>query len=110
MEVVVSQKRNLRITTALSVTALALALAPGAQAATPDVCNQAQSGHAGAYVATDGDPGTPARNQTNLAVLGSGKGLTRAAERSPALSVCVLPGDNGGVTTTVEPLPDTNVN
>ena len=91
-----SQKRNLRITTALSIAALSVALAPGAQAATPDVCNQARSGHTGAYVATDGDPATPARHQSNLAVLGSNKGLTRAAERSPALSQCVLPSGGGG--------------
>ncbi len=95
-----SQKRTLRITTALSATALAMALAPGAQAATPNVCNQARAGHTGVYVATDGDPAIPARHQSNLAVLGSSKGLTRAAERSPALSVCVVPrppaGGGGG--------------
>ncbi len=101
MEVVVSHKRNLRITIALSATALASALAPGAQAAAPNVCNQARNGHTGAYVATDGDPATPARHQQNLAVLGSGKGLTRAAQRSPALSVCVLPAAGGQTTTTV---------
>ena len=93
-----SHRRNLRITTALSATALALALAPGAQAATPNVCNEARTGHTGVYVATDGDPGTPARHQSHLAVLGSNKGLTRAAERSPALSVCVVPQPpTGGV-------------
>ncbi len=97
-----SHRRNLRITTALSATALVLALAPGAQAATTNVCNEARSGHTGVYVATDGDPGTPARHQSNLAVLGSNKGLTRAAERSPALSVCVVPQPpiGGGVAIT----------
>ena len=98
-----SHRRNLRITTALSATALALALAPGAQAATPNVCNEARAGHTGVYVATDGDPGTPARHQFNLAVLGSNKGLTQAAQHSPALSVCVVPrpSDDGGVSYTV---------
>ncbi len=107
-----SHKRNLRITTALSATALVMALAPGAQAATPTVCNEARSGHSGVYVATDGDPATPARYQTNLAALGSNKGLTRAAQRSPALSVCVVPRpptDDGGNTTTVAP-PDVIAN
>ncbi len=91
-----SHKRNLRITIALSATALVMALAPGAQAATPNVCNQARTGHTGVHVATDGDPATPARHQSDLAVLGSNKGLTQAAERSPALSVCVVPQPSGG--------------
>jgi len=93
----VRHERNLRITVALSASALAVALAPGAQAATPEVCNQARVGHTGDYVATDGDPVPPARFQTNLAVLGSNQGLTRAAHRSPALSVCVAaePVDEG---------------
>jgi len=38
-------------------------------------------------------------------VLGSNKGLTRGAERSPSLSVCVVPppGDGGGNETNVFP-------
>ena len=99
-----SHRRNLRITTALSATALALALAPGAQAATPTVCNEARTGHTGVYVATDGDPAIPARHQSNLAVLGSNKGLTQAAQHSPALSVCVVPEPSlggGGADTTI---------
>ena len=98
-----SHRRNLRITTALSATALALALAPGAQAATPNVCNEARTGHTGVYVATDGDPAIPARHQSNLAVLGSNKGLTQAAQHSPALSVCVVAqtSDDGGVSYTL---------
>ena len=90
MEIVVSTRRNLRIITiALSVVAMLAVSASSAQAA--DVCNQARNGHTGTYNATDGDPSTPARHQAGLGVLGSGKGLTRAAERSPALSVCVPP-------------------
>ena len=81
---------------ALSASAVVLALAPGAQAATANVCNQARTGHTGAYVATDGDPATPARHQSNLAVLGSNRGLVRAADRSPALSVCVIPTPTPG--------------
>jgi hypothetical protein len=88
-------RRNLRITIALSVVALAAMLAPTTQAAS--VCNEARAGHAGAYVATGSDPSTPARYQTGLAVLGSGEGLNRAAAHSPALSVCLLPDDGGGI-------------
>jgi hypothetical protein len=90
----VSHKRNLRITLALGITAVAMIPVPGARAA--NVCNEARSGHTGSYVATDGDPGIPARNQSNLAVLGSGKGLNNAAANSPALSACVVPSQDGG--------------
>ena len=88
-----SHMRYLRITLAIGL--VAVAAIPGtAQAA--NVCNEARTGHTGSYVATDGDPSTPARHQSNLAVLGSGKGLTNAAAHSPALSVCVLPTPTGG--------------
>jgi hypothetical protein len=91
----VSHKRNLRIITlALAIAALFAIPGPAAQAA--DVCNEARNGHTGSYVATDGDPSTPARHQTNLAVLGSGKGLVNAAAHSPALSQCVIPTPSGG--------------
>jgi hypothetical protein len=95
----VSHKRNLRITLALGV--VALAMIPGSSAQAANVCNEARSGHTGSYVATDGDPSIPARNQSGLAVLGDGKGLTNAASHSPALSGCVVPsttdgGDGGG--------------
>lgn len=95
-----SHKRNLRITLALGVAALAAIPAQTAQAA--NVCNEARNGHTGSYVAIDGDPSIPARHQSDLAVLGSGKGLNNAAAHSPALSVCVVPtppnigGDGGG--------------
>ncbi len=97
-----SHKRNLRITLALGVAAIAAIPASPANAA--NVCNQARNGHTGAYVATDGDPSIPARYQSNLAVLGTNKGLNNAAAHSPALSVCVRPappadsssGGNGG--------------
>jgi hypothetical protein len=93
----VSHKRNLRITLAMVV--VAVAAIPGSTAQAANVCNEARNGHTGSYVATDGDPSTPARHQSNLAVLGSGKGLTNAAAHSPALSVCVVPtppSDGGG--------------
>jgi hypothetical protein len=100
-ELVVSHKRNLRITLALAVAAVAAV--PGSTAQAADVCNQARNGHTGSYVATDGDPSIPARHQSKLAVLGNGKGLTNAATHSPALSACVVPtppstdgGDGGG--------------
>ena len=84
-----SHLRHLRITAALTATALIMAVAPSAHAAT-NTCNQARNGHTGVYVAVDGDPAIPARHQSNLAVLGSNKGLTNAAAKSPALSECVI--------------------
>ncbi len=89
-----SHKRNLRITLALGIAAVAVVPGPTAQAA--NVCNEARNGHTGSYVATDGDPSIPARNQSNLAVLGSGKGLNIAAANSPALSACEAPTQSGG--------------
>lgn len=96
-----SHMRYLRITLAIGL--VAVAAIPGSTAQAANVCNEARSGHTGSYVATDGDPGTPARHQSNLAVLGTGKGLVNAAAHSPALSVCVVPtppsdggGDDGG--------------
>jgi hypothetical protein len=97
----VSHTRNLRITIALSVAALAAALAPSAQAA--NVCNQAGNGHVGGIYVSQGTPdlGPAARHKSELKALGNGKGngLAQAAERSPALSECGLPSsdDNGGV-------------
>jgi hypothetical protein len=96
----VSHGRNLRIILALSVTTLVVSLAPSAQAATT-VCNEAGNGHRGDLVASgtpDPQP-VPARHTTDLGQLGSGngKGLVRAAERSPALTACVLPGDDGDI-------------
>jgi hypothetical protein len=92
--------RNLRIIVSLCAIATVVAVVPSAQAApggnttTTSVCNEARKGHEGQLTATDQDPSTPARNQTNLSVLGTGKGLVNAASHSPALSVCVLPGSS----------------
>ena len=98
-----SQLRNLRIVLALTAVAVAAIGSPSAaQAGT--VCNQAGNGHhSGPYVATDGDPAKPARYQDGISRLGNGKGLNRAAERSPALSQCELPStDDGGGGTFLE--------
>lgn len=97
------KRNNLRINAALLAMALVMAVAPSAQAATPNVCNQARNGHTGVMVATDGDPAIPARHQSDLAVLGSNKGLANAAAKSPALSECVIPEPQGPpVTITAE--------
>jgi hypothetical protein len=94
MEVVVSHTRNLRITVALSLVALATVLTPSAPAA---VCNEAGNGHlGGSYVVTGTpDPNPPARHTSGLKALGKGKGkgLANAAERSPALSQCGVGDD-----------------
>ena len=93
-----SQLRNLRISLALTVAAMAAFGAPSAQAST--VCNQAGNGHHdGVYVSVGTpDPSPPARYKSGLSRLGNGKGvgLDRAAERSPALSQCGLPSTGGG--------------
>lgn len=91
--------RNLRIIVSLCAVASVFAVVSSAQAAggnttTTTVCNEARNGHDGQLTATDQDPSTPARNQTNLSALGTGKGLVNAASHSPALSVCVLPGSS----------------
>ena len=92
-----SHTRNLRIVLALTVAAVAAIGSPTAQAGT--VCNQAGNGHHDGTFVSKGtpDPSPPARNKSGLSVLGNGKGkgLDRAAERSPALSQCGPP-DSGG--------------
>lgn len=85
---------------------VALAIVPAAQAApatqTPAgwvVCNEATAAFLGdGLVATDGDPATPARYQTNQSAMpGKGVGLANAAAHSPALSICAdLTGSTGG--------------
>jgi hypothetical protein len=73
-----------------SLSAMALAIAPAAQAA-PTVCNQA-SPHfqGGGLVALDPPVDSPAaRYTTDLTPLpGKGGGLVRAAANSPALTLC----------------------
>jgi len=81
-----NHKRSIKISIAITATAVAAAFAPAAQAA--DVCNQARKGHEGSFNATDSDPNPPARNKNGLEPIGSGEGLARAAGRSPALSEC----------------------
>jgi hypothetical protein len=80
------------------VSTLGLALAPASQAAAPAVCNQA-SPHfqGGGLVALDPPVDSPAARYTDdLSPLpGQGKGLVRAASKSPALTLCGE-GDNGG--------------
>jgi hypothetical protein len=75
-----------------------MAFSPTAHAAS--VCNQAGNGHLGGSYVSIGtpDPDPPARHKSGLKTLGNGKGvgLTRAAERSPALSQCGLPVVGGG--------------
>jgi hypothetical protein len=60
------------------------------------VCNEAQSSWKGIYDATaSDDPLPPARNKDAAMRIGSGKGLLRAAENSPALAVCLAPEGEG---------------
>jgi hypothetical protein len=96
MEVVVSHIRNLRIAVAVSAVALAVTFAPASTHAA--VCNEAGNAHLGGSYVVMGtpDPSIPARNTSGLKELGNGKanGLANAAERSPALSECGLPGED----------------
>jgi hypothetical protein len=100
-----SYGRNLRVTLALCVAALVAAAAPNAQAS---VCNEASNGQRGNLVVIGPiqDPSIPARHKTELKPLGNGqgKGLDRAAERSPALTQCGLPEDGGGSTAVSVPV------
>jgi hypothetical protein len=94
---------HLRLTIATG--ALAAVLAIGAPIATAqptpndDVCNQATpTSQGGDLNATDEPTGSPSeRYREDLhAKPGNGKGLDRAADRSPALSHCSGGGGDGG--------------
>ena len=94
-----SHTRTLRLTLALGAAALTAALIPSAQASS--VCNEVGKGHLGGSYEVTGAPdrNPPARYTSGLELLanGTGEGLTRAAERSPALSQCeVHEEDNDG--------------
>ena len=91
--------KTLRITLTGVIMAFA-AMAPVAQANQQEltdvhVCNQATSNSTGGpYVADGSDTGKAAKHQSGLrAMPGKGAGLTTAAARSSALSLCGLPGD-----------------
>ena len=89
--------------TAAAVSAASLAaLAPASQATT--VCNQAENSHRGDLVAIGGtvDPNPPARHSEGLMRVGNDKarGLVKAAEKSPALTQCGIPGGETGPTGT----------
>ena len=94
--------RNLRITLALIATAVAVSIVPAGAQAT--VCNQASEAQRGDLVPTESSTSSAVHHTTDLAgVPGKGKGLDRAAERSPALNGCGTPppppnngGDGGG--------------
>jgi hypothetical protein len=86
-------------TAAVSVASLA-ALAPAGQAAT--VCNEAENSHQGGYVVSGGtvDPNPPARLRGSQMKVGNeaARGLSIAADKSPALRQCGLPDDGTGPT------------
>jgi hypothetical protein len=87
-------------TAAVSVASLA-ALAPAGQAAT--VCNEAENSHRGGYVVSGGtvDPNPPARLRGSQMKVGNeaARGLSIAADKSPALRQCGLPDDTGPTVT-----------
>jgi hypothetical protein len=90
-------KTKLWVTTAMACAAHLAVLAPAGQAAT--ICNEAENSHRGGYVVSGGivDPNPPARLRGSQMRVGNDKsrGLSHAADRSPALRQCGLPGDEG---------------
>jgi hypothetical protein len=77
---------------------LTLAVLPESASAA-DVCNEAENSHRGGYVITETpDPRPPAflRGEQMRVGNGHGKGLERAADRSPALHTCAGDGGEGG--------------
>ena len=102
--------KNLRLTLVGTTAALAVALAPAAQAspsaAAGDVyvCNQASPSSLGGNLdAIDPATSSPAaRYTTDLqAKPGNGKGLVNAAAHSPALTLCAAPAETINVVPTV---------
>jgi hypothetical protein len=86
-----------KLALAAATAALTLAALPSAANAT-DVCNEAENSWQGDYEMTEtSDPRPPAflRGKQMVVGNGNGKGLVRAAERSPALEVCSGGDDNG---------------
>jgi len=77
-----------------------LALPGVASADTVNVCNEAENSHRGGYTVDGGivDPNPPAflRGSQMRVGNGNGAGLLNAAQRSPALRECGVPGDDGG--------------
>ena len=85
-----SNARNLRITLALIGTAAAVSFMPAGAQAT--VCNQASEAQRGDLVPTETSTSRAVHHTSDLAAVpGKGKGLERAAERSPALNGCGTP-------------------
>jgi len=91
-----------RLTLAAAATALALT-APAANASTM-VCNEAENSHRGGYVVSGGivDPNPPARLRGSQMRVGNDRaaGLSLAADRSPALRQCGVPGFDPGTDVT----------
>jgi len=79
---------------------LALALPASATADTVNVCNEAENSHRGGYTVSGGivDPNPPAflRGSQMRVGNGHGKGLHNAAQHSPALRECGVPGEDDG--------------
>ena len=79
---------------------LALVALPGAASADIDICNEAENSHRGGYTVSGGivDPNPPAFLRGSQMRLGNGHGagLLNAAQHSPALRECGVPGEDDG--------------
>ena len=85
---------------AAAAATIALTLPATASADTVNICNEAENSHRGGYVVEGGivDPNPPAflRGSQMRVGNGHGAGLLNAAQRSPALRECGVPGEEGG--------------
>ena len=92
------KKNNAKLCATLAIVGAAYlsALAPVSQAST--VCNEAENSHQGGYVVSGGtvDPSPPAFLRGSQMRVGNdnAQGLDNAADHSPALRQCVVPGSD----------------
>ena len=92
------KKRTKAVATVGTALAGLAALAPASPAAT--VCNEAENSHRGGYEVSGGtvDPVPPAFLRGSQMRVGNdrSRGLSNAADRSPALRQCAPEGGGGG--------------
>jgi hypothetical protein len=88
--------RKLAALAAATVALLAAAPAHAKDNSSVAVCNEAENSPRGGYDVVSGDPNPPAQLRGSQMEVGNGRGLSHAADRSPALAPCVPPYIGGG--------------